>query len=73
MLANPAFANIRTKAAIGTVVEEPPMAVERSYTVVLIPEPEVGGFSVSVPAISKNPFLEGFQAVASVTEIIATN
>jgi len=27
------------------------MAVERSYTVVLLPEPEVGGFSVSVPAL----------------------
>jgi len=27
------------------------MAVERSYTVVLIPEPGVGGFSVSVPAL----------------------
>jgi antitoxin HicB len=27
------------------------MAVERSYTVVLFPEPEVGGFSVTVPAL----------------------
>jgi len=39
------------KAAIGTIVEHVCMAVERSYTVVLLPEPEVGGFSVSVPAL----------------------
>ncbi|MFY9718868.1 MAG: type II toxin-antitoxin system HicB family antitoxin [Candidatus Cybelea sp.] len=27
------------------------MALERSYTVVLLPEPEAGGFSVSVPSL----------------------
>lgn len=27
------------------------MALERSYTVVLLPEPKVGGFSVSVPSL----------------------
>lgn len=27
------------------------MAVERTYTVVLLPEPQAGGFSVSVPAL----------------------
>lgn len=27
------------------------MPLERSYTVVLLPEPEAGGFSVSVPAL----------------------
>ena len=41
----------KKKAAIGIVVEHPPMAVERSYTVVLFPEPQAGGFSVSVPAL----------------------
>jgi antitoxin HicB len=39
------------KAAFGIVVEHPPMAVERSYTVVLLPEPQTAGFSVSVPAL----------------------
>ena len=29
------------------------MSLERSYTVVLFPEPEAGGFSVTVPALAE--------------------
>ncbi|HEY9084447.1 MAG TPA: type II toxin-antitoxin system HicB family antitoxin [Candidatus Tyrphobacter sp.] len=49
------------------------MALERSYTVVLIPEPEEGGFSVSVPALpeiaTQGESVE--EALASAREAIA--